>query len=101
MQIPANIEKIVLHEATKGLVALPSHENSNREHGRLGVAVPTELRIKNLERKVRRGIFSGYITVMRLLQIGGVWLGLGLAAWAAEVPKTLFLSWEGDPRTLS
>ena len=36
---------------------------------------------------------------MRLLQIGGVWLGLGLAAWAAEVPKTLFLSWEGDPRT--
>lgn len=36
---------------------------------------------------------------MRLLQIGGVWLALGLAAWAGQAPETLFLSWEGDPTT--
>ncbi len=36
---------------------------------------------------------------MRLLQIGGVWLVLGLAAWAGEIPETLFLTWEGDPTT--
>ena len=36
---------------------------------------------------------------MRLLQIGGVWLALGLAAWAGQAPDTLFLTWEGDPRT--
>ncbi|MEY5062691.1 MAG: hypothetical protein RLZZ112_655 [Verrucomicrobiota bacterium] len=36
---------------------------------------------------------------MRWLQICGTWLVGGLAAWAAEVPATLFLSWEGDPRT--
>ena len=35
---------------------------------------------------------------MRLFQIGGVWVVLGMAAWAGEVPTTLFLSWEGDPR---
>jgi len=36
---------------------------------------------------------------MRWLQIGGVWVALGMAVWAGEVPTTLFLSWEGDPRT--
>ncbi|MEY5062392.1 MAG: hypothetical protein RLZZ112_356, partial [Verrucomicrobiota bacterium] len=36
---------------------------------------------------------------VRLLQIGGVWVALGMAVWAGEVPTTLFLSWEGDPRT--
>lgn len=36
---------------------------------------------------------------MRLLQIGGIWLGLGLVAWAGSAPETLFLSWEDDPTT--
>jgi len=36
---------------------------------------------------------------MRWLQISGVWVALGMAGWAGEVPATLFLSWEGDPRT--
>ena len=36
---------------------------------------------------------------MGLLQISGVWVVLGLAAWAGEIPETLFLTWEGDPTT--
>jgi len=36
---------------------------------------------------------------MRLLQISGVWVALGMGVGAGEVPATLFLTWEGDPRT--
>lgn len=36
---------------------------------------------------------------MGWLQIGGVWLSLGMAVWSGEAPATLFLSWEGDPTT--
>ena len=36
---------------------------------------------------------------MRLLQIGGVWMALGMAVWAGGTPETLFLTWEGDPTT--
>ena len=36
---------------------------------------------------------------MRWLQIYGIWLAWGVASWAGEVPATLFLTWEGDPRT--
>jgi len=36
---------------------------------------------------------------MRGFSVLASWLILGMAVWAGEVPATLFLSWEGDPRT--